>query len=516
MFVSGTSGEGRSRNPSAGSGPLTAGPRGRDRLRFTGSPVREGAAAGRTSPIFEGVGQPAAVFDLDRTLLKGASGPFINETLHEIGLRTARLPGESLLYRLNDLFGESPVGIALARGAGFAVSGWSVERMREAGERAAERLCNHVAAYARGLLEQHREAGDLLVLATTTPYDLVRPLADRLGLDEVIATRYASRDGAYTGRLEGPFVWGRGKLTMLRRLAEERGIDLESSFAYSDSIADLPLLAAVGRPRTVNPDLALHTVALARRWPVLHLDVPPGVATFAGLEPYDIGRHLLHPELFPYARFEIEGIELIPNGGPFIIASNHESFFDVVVLALCAARGRRRLRILGSGEAFDSPLLAHLSPALGGVPAEKEETAADVLAVAEAVLRAGDGVVILPQGHLPRPGHRDLVRAGARVVAELAAGTGAPVVPVGLSDTEAVWPRSSALPNLAGVLHPPRVTVRVGAPMADLPLVAPGGANATSRIRAAIAELVAEKTAPPGGEPAEEEPRSLALSGTAR
>src|SRR5207302_1335761 len=79
-------------------------------------------------------------------------------------------------------------------------------------EQAAERLAKEIVPYARALLDEHRKAGRPVVMATTTPYDMVAPLAARLEIDDVVATRYAVRDDVYTGGLEGPFVWGRGKL----------------------------------------------------------------------------------------------------------------------------------------------------------------------------------------------------------------------------------------------------------------------------------------------------------------
>ena len=179
------------------------------------------------------VGRTAAVFDLDRTLLRGASGPLINEALTELGLRNTKIPGETLLYKSFELFGENPVGMALARVAALAVRGWSVDRLRAAGRRAAELLVTEVASYVPGLLEEHRREGHLLVLATTTPDDLIRPLAERLGIDDVVATRYAWTDGVYTGKLDGGFVWGLGKLNAVRSLLEVMVEPLTRSLALA-------------------------------------------------------------------------------------------------------------------------------------------------------------------------------------------------------------------------------------------------------------------------------------------
>lgn len=435
--------------------------------------------------------EQAAIFDLDRTLLRGASGPIINEALRKTGLRGSQLPGESLLYKAYDIFGENALGMALARAAAFGVRGWSVSRLREAGEIAADLLTSKVAAYASSLLEEHRSAGHVLALATTTPYDLVKPLGERLGIDEVIATRYASADGLFTGRLEGGFVWGIGKLAAVRSWAGERGIDLSESFAYSDSLHDLPLLSAVGHPRAVNPDMALHATAILRRWPILHLDVPPGVLTVGGVEAFDVGKFVLRPELFPYARFDIEGVELLPDNGPFILVSNHRSYFDVAALGLLAARKGRPLRFLAKQELFDAPVVGQITRAVGGIRVERAGDAASSLKAAERVLAAGEGVVILPQGTIPRgKAFFEPVLKGKTGAARLAASSGAPVIPAAVWNTEAVWPRSARLPKVANVLNPPLVTVRVGTPVRGLRRGSGDAVADTERIMRAIARLL--------------------------
>jgi len=451
------------------------------------------------------VGRVAAIFDLDRTLLRGASGLLINEALHEAGLRSRKMPGEAVVYRLYELFGENPLGMALARAAALAVGGWPVERLSEVGRAAAGQLVGRVAAYAPALLDEHRQAGHLLVLATTTPEALVRPFADQLGIDEVVATRYASADGAFTGRLEGRFVWGLGKLSAVRERVDSHDVALEESFAYSDSINDLPLLSAVGNPRAVNPDLALHAVASIRRWPIMHLDVPPGVPTLAGLEAFDVTRHVVRPELFPYARFDIEGIDNIPEAGAFILASNHRSYFDVAALALVVGRKGRPTRFLAKAELFDLPVAGPIARALGGIPVQRAAAAGGALVPAERVLRAGEGLVIMPQGTIPRGrAFFDPVLHGKTGAARLAASTGAAVVPVGLWNTEAVWPRSARLPKLTKVIGAPTVTVRVGPPVKGLGRRRNSAVADTRRIMSAIAGLLPEE-ARTGRQPSEEE-----------
>jgi putative phosphoserine phosphatase/1-acylglycerol-3-phosphate O-acyltransferase len=440
------------------------------------------------------MGRAAAIFDLDRTVLRGASGPAISEALAEAGMRSRSLPGENLFYRGYDLFGETLIGMGLARAAAFGVKGWLVERMEVAAELAAEKLEPLVCHYAPSLIAEHKRKGHLLVLATTTPDVLVRPLAKRLGFDDVVATRYAAEGGKYLGRLDGRFVWGAGKLASVRDWAGEHGVDLRESFAYSDSVHDVPLLRAVGNRYAVNPDPSLLLVAIARHWPILHLDVPPGVPTLVGVEPFQVVRRLIRPEIFPYARFDIAGVENIPDEGPFILVSNHRSYFDVAPLALVVARKGRPTRFFGKAELFDAPVVGQIARALGGIRVDRGGEAASSLVEGERVLEAGDGLVVLPQGTIPRgAAFFDPVLRGKTGAARLAAATGAAVIPVALWNTEAVWPRSSRLPKLTNLVSPPTVRARVGTAVSGLALGKDDALTDTERIMAAVSALLPDE-----------------------
>jgi putative phosphoserine phosphatase/1-acylglycerol-3-phosphate O-acyltransferase len=410
----------------------------------------------------------AAFFDLDRTLLKGASGPIISEALGAAGLAPERgVPGQSLLYRAYDLVGETLPSMALARGAARLARGQSVEVVRHVGKQAADRLEEIVAPYAHAIIEEHRKANRPVILATTTPHDLVAPLAERLGFDDVIATRYAEKDGTYTGGLDGEFVWATGKLAAVRRWAKGNGINLADSYAYSDSFYDLPLLLAVGHPHAVNPDPRLRAVATLRRIPVIFLDVPPGVPKLGPFEPFDLVRLLSRPELVPYARFDFDGLDNIPDDGPAIIVANHRSYFDTVAMGLTVIRAGRAPRFLGKKEVFDAPIIGPLAKAMGGIRVDRgSSTAAEPLRQAARTLDAGEVVVVMPQGTIPRGAEFFNPKLkGKTGAARLAAMTKAPVIPIGLWGTEQVWPRSARIPNVTNVLHPPKIQVRVGGPV---------------------------------------------------
>jgi putative phosphoserine phosphatase/1-acylglycerol-3-phosphate O-acyltransferase len=439
------------------------------------------------------LGVPAAAFfDLDRTLLRGASGPVISEALRASGVLSDRgVPGEGLLYQVFDLVGETRPSMMLTRMAARFAKGWHQDLVQAAGEKAAEQLAGAVQPFARPLIDDHRAAGRRLVLATTTPDDMIRPLADRLGFDDVVATRYGvAGDGCYDGTIDGEFVWGRGKLSAVRDWAERHRVALGDSWAYSDSYYDAPLLGAVGHPVAVNPDPRMLGVAVVRRWPVVHLDVPAGVPKLPllGIEPQRLLQMLARPELLPWVRFDIDGVERIPAAGPAILAANHRSYFDPLALGMALARRGRAVRFLGKREVFDAPVVGSLVRAMGGIRVERSTGSDRPLVEAAAALAAGELVAILPQGTIPRgPAFFDPELKGRWGAARLAAEAKVPVVPIGLWGTEKVWPRSERLPRIWNVTNPPTVTIRVGDPVE---LKYRSAQADTRRIMAAIVDLL--------------------------
>jgi HAD superfamily hydrolase (TIGR01490 family) len=148
-------------------------------------------------------------------------------------------------------------------------------------ERDIERLSPHLLAgvlpriYPQMLAEvhSHQDAGRPTFIVSAAGNGLVEGLARVLGMEGGIGTRYdVDGDGRLTGHILEPFVYGAGKVTAMRRFADEHDVDLASSWAYSDSASDLPMLRAVGNPVAVNPDAELAVIAAEEGWRVMRFE----------------------------------------------------------------------------------------------------------------------------------------------------------------------------------------------------------------------------------------------------
>lgn len=216
-------------------------------------------------------GDAAAFFDLDKTIISRSSTLAFAPSFYRHGLITrsqvARGAFAQLRYRAGgaDHAQMERIKEQLAR----LCRGWPADRV---GEIVTENLARTIAPIiyeqARVLLDGHRQAGRDLFIVSTAGQEMVGPIAAMLGVSEVIATRMRLAGGRYTGEMEF-YAYGEGKAERMRQVATERGYDLASCYAYSDSFTDLPMLEAVGYPHAVNPDRALRRVAQDRGWPVL-------------------------------------------------------------------------------------------------------------------------------------------------------------------------------------------------------------------------------------------------------
>lgn len=218
-----------------------------------------------------------AIFDLDSALFERSPLPAFAQAAWSTAAAQGLARGGEALYRLLDLAGGPLLAGAAVRVAARGAGGWDVAHLTEVGENAAGLVQDRVAPFARVELDEHRAAGRRIVGTTVLPSAMASALATRLGFDGVVATRLAATKGRLTGRLEGPVVWGRGKLVAARTWAAEHGANLRASHAYAGRIHDAALLAAVRHPTVIDPDAQLALLAWLRGWPTRSFQVPPGV-----------------------------------------------------------------------------------------------------------------------------------------------------------------------------------------------------------------------------------------------
>lgn len=214
----------------------------------------------------------AAFFDLDRTLISGASAfPFGVEAWRQ-GLATSGDIAKWTLSALTYLIaGDKGEGSSTDLRTEFLtrIEGASVADLDLIGQAVLPKLVSRVRPESRKLITMHHEAGRETWIVSASPHGIVDPLAASLGMTGAIGTRGQVVGGHFTGRLDGPFIYGPGKAQAIEKLASDRGYDLNLSYAYTDSISDLPMMELVGHPVAVNPDSELDSVAHERGWPIV-------------------------------------------------------------------------------------------------------------------------------------------------------------------------------------------------------------------------------------------------------
>jgi HAD superfamily hydrolase (TIGR01490 family) len=124
---------------------------------------------------------------------------------------------------------------------------------------------------AHQLIENHRDRGDQLLVITATNEFITRPIAEALGIPDILACEAQMVDGYYTGEPTGTPSYHQGKVTRLEEWLRGRDISLEGAYFYSDSHNDLPLLQQIDKPVAVDPDKTLEAHARAAGWPVISL-----------------------------------------------------------------------------------------------------------------------------------------------------------------------------------------------------------------------------------------------------
>ncbi|GAC67611.1 hypothetical protein GS4_08_01960 [Gordonia soli NBRC 108243] len=218
----------------------------------------------------------AAFFDLDKTVIAKSSTLAFSRPFFDEGLinRRSVLKSSYAQFLFLVTAADHDQVEQLRRHVTAMCAGWDAEQVRTIVHETLHDVVHPlVFAEAAELIEHHQRQGHDVVLISASGREMVEPIGEMLGVDHVRASHMRIADGHYTGELDF-YCYGPEKAIAMADMAQQLGYDLPASFAYSDSITDLPMLSAVGHPVAVNPDRQLRRHAGDHGWPVLSFNRP--------------------------------------------------------------------------------------------------------------------------------------------------------------------------------------------------------------------------------------------------
>ena len=217
--------------------------------------------------------QRAAFFDLDNTLIDGSSIYYFVRGMSKSGeiqsRDIAKFAWDNYRFRKSRQESSSNMAFATKKILDFARGRSHVTISQLCEEIVHEFLPKKIFPAMRERIAEHQLIGHDTWIISASPIEIASVVARKLGMTGAIGTTGEVVDGLYSGELPNGPMHGMNKATAVTKLATEHSYDLNSSFAYSDSINDLPLLVSVGNPFIVNPNKALKVVATKNQWPVL-------------------------------------------------------------------------------------------------------------------------------------------------------------------------------------------------------------------------------------------------------
>lgn len=213
-----------------------------------------------------------AIFDLDNTLLNGDSDHAWGEFLCEKGIVDSEQYSQA-----NDYFYQQYKAgtLDIYEFLEFALkplADHDAKTLQQLHQQfMQEKIAPMMLEKSATLLQKHRDQGDFLLIITATNRFVTGPIAEQLGIDDILATEPEQIDGEYTGKISGTPCFQHGKVERLNSWLENNQHSLENSYFYSDSINDKPLLDLVTNPVAVDPDELLEQAAKANGWPIISL-----------------------------------------------------------------------------------------------------------------------------------------------------------------------------------------------------------------------------------------------------
>ena len=219
-----------------------------------------------------------ALFDMDKTIISENSATLYMRYRYQRGEMSKRDLlmgfGAYLKYKIGILDIRSWTIDMMSQFSGQSEKQLAEEAIAWVEESVVETIYPEVEEIVKELLA---EAHVVAIVSGATAF-VVRPIADRLGIEHILYTRLEVENGLFTGRVIEPICFEEGKIYWLQQFIDEQEIDLAKSYFYTDSITDLPLLDLVGHPVATNPDPLLYRTAVKRRWPVRFFDPPKAAA----------------------------------------------------------------------------------------------------------------------------------------------------------------------------------------------------------------------------------------------
>jgi len=411
--------------------------------------------------------QIGAFFDFDGTLIAGFSATvFLKEQIQR---------GHLSPYEMVELisavtqFSLGTMGFSgLMTSAAQFMRGVSEKDYIEFGQELYEQqIARKVYPESRALVQAHMAKGHTVaVISSATPYQ-VEPMARDLDFEHIICSRYEVKDGMFTGGIERPLCFGKGKVLAAEKLAKEHGVDLDRSYFYSDSDDDLELLERVGHPQALNPNSKLAVIAEERGWPVRRFksrgqphftDYLRSVAATASLLPsFAAGLPIwaltgsksearnFATSFFADISSALIGLKLVVRGEyhiwenrPAVFVFNHQSKADVVIMARLL---RRDIAGVGKKEIKQMPLIGKTLELAGTVFIDRQNSAGAIQAMkplVDAMRNQGQSVAIAPEGTRSISPRLAPFKKGPF---HLAIQAGVPVVPVVIHNAGDVAPK---------------------------------------------------------------------------
>ena len=143
-------------------------------------------------------------------------------------------------------------------------------------------VLERVSPAGRARVLEHQQAGHSIAIATSAVRQIAAPLARELSIPHLVCSELVVHEGLLTGAFQRPLCYGQGKRERAEALVHSLGGRMDQAAFYTDSITDLPLLEAVGRPVVINPDTRLRRVARRRNWPIENWLIPQPVKVMEG------------------------------------------------------------------------------------------------------------------------------------------------------------------------------------------------------------------------------------------